>query len=149
MRRDDPARHGYGPPRPSRATTRTATNVAQQMPVLPLSSFYDEKNQLVWPGDAPTAGELQEKRSIFDRASELVLAETKKNGVASMAAVKEAQQKLLDYGRPALQIRPYPRDSPRPRHVPHVPAFAVRVVGAGGQLAGSGRRPHATRARAS
>ncbi|MFI5459828.1 MAG: hypothetical protein ACHRXM_30775 [Isosphaerales bacterium] len=102
-RRDDPARSGYGPPRPSPATTRTATNVRPQMPVLPLSSFYDQKNQLVWPGDAPTAGELKEKRTIFDRASEVVLAETKKNGVASMATVTDAQQKLLDYGRPGLQ----------------------------------------------
>ena len=55
------AHYGYGPHRPSPATTRTATNVAPHIPVWPLSSFYDEKNQLVWPGDAPTAGELKEK----------------------------------------------------------------------------------------
>jgi hypothetical protein len=102
-RRDDPARDGYGPFRPSPATTRTAMTVAPQVPVLPLSSFYNEQNQLVWPGDAPTAGELKEKRTIFDRASEVVLAETKKNGVASMATVTDARQKLLDYGRPGLQ----------------------------------------------
>jgi len=102
-RRDDPARNGDGRPRPSPATTRTATNVAPQMPVLPLSSFYGQKNQLVWPDDAPTAGELKEKRTIFDWASAVVLAETKENGVASMATVTDAQQKLLDYGRPGLQ----------------------------------------------
>jgi len=102
-RRDDPARSGNGRPRPYPATTRTATNVGPEMPVLALSSFYDQKNQLVWPGDAPTAGELKEKRTNFDRASEVVLAEMRKNGVARVATVTDAQQKLLDYGRPGLQ----------------------------------------------
>ncbi len=103
VRREDGARHGYGPRRPSPAKTRAATNVAPQLPVLPLSSFYDQKNQLVWPAVAPTAGELKEKQTTFDRASELVLAETKKYGVASEATVTDARQKLLDYGRPGLQ----------------------------------------------
>ncbi len=111
-RRDDRAHYGYGPHRPSPATTRTATNVAPHISVWPLSSFYDEKNQLVWPGDAPTAGELKEKRAIFDRASDVVLAETKKNGVASVATVTDARQKLLDYGRPGLQ---YVRAHENPR----------------------------------
>ena len=110
--RDDRAHYGYGPHRPSPATTRTATNVAPHISVWPLSSFYDEKNQLVWPGDAPTAGELKEKRAIFDRASDVVLAETKKNGVASVATVTDARQKLLDYGRPGLQ---YVRAHENPR----------------------------------
>ncbi len=116
---NDPARYGHRPPRPSPATTRTATNVAPQMPVLPLSSFYDETNQLVWPGDAPTAGELKAKRTIFDRASDVVLAETKRNGVASLATVTDAQKKLLDYGRPALQyLRAH--ESPRVLDTYHV-----------------------------
>ena len=49
------------------------------------------------------AGELNEKRESFDAASQTVLAETKKNGAASIATVTNARQKLLDYGRPALQ----------------------------------------------
>ena len=115
--------------------------VASPMPVLPLSSFYNEKNQLVWPDNAPTAGELKEKRTIFERASDVVLAETKKHGVASMATVMDAHQKLLDYGRPGLQhVRP--RDPCRPRHVPHVPALAVRIFGAGGKPARTARRRH-------
>lgn len=47
-------------------------------------------------------GDLKGKRAIFDQASEVVLSESKKNGVASLASVTEARQKLLDYGRPAL-----------------------------------------------
>ena len=53
-------------------------------------------------GDSPAEGDLKEKRAIFDQASEVVLSETKKNGVASLAAVTDARQQLLDYGRPAL-----------------------------------------------
>jgi len=34
----------------------------------------------------------------------LALQEKQKSGVASMAAVTDARNKLLDYGRPALQI---------------------------------------------
>ena len=48
-------------------------------------------------------GDLKEKRTTFDQASQVVLDETKKNGVASLAAVTDARQKLVDYGKPALQ----------------------------------------------
>jgi hypothetical protein len=48
--------------------------------------------------------ELTEKRLTFDQASLAVLEEAKKNGVASVASVSEARQKLLDYGRPALRF---------------------------------------------
>ena len=53
-----------------------------RVPSLPLSSFYNADNVLVWPGDAPLEGDLKEKRAVFDQASEAVLSETKKNGVA-------------------------------------------------------------------
>jgi hypothetical protein len=77
---------------------------APQTPALPLASFYNGENHFVWPADAPTEGELKEKRSSFDQASEVVLTETKKSGVASIATVTDARQKLLDYGRPALKF---------------------------------------------
>jgi hypothetical protein len=75
---------------------------APQVPALPLSSFYNAENVLVWPGDSPLGGDLKEKRTVFDQSSAVVLAESKKNGVASMASVTDARNKLLDYGRPAL-----------------------------------------------
>ncbi len=94
------------------STTQTSMPAAAQIPVLPLSSFYNPQNELVWPGDAPTEGELKDKRSVFDKASQEVLSEAKKNGVASMAAVTDARTKLLDYGRPGLQyVRAH--DTPR------------------------------------
>jgi hypothetical protein len=89
-------------PAQARRMTPTAMTVAHSKPVVPLASFYNAQNQLVWPGDAPTTDSLKEKRTIVDQASLAVLDEAKKNGVASVAAVTEARQKLLDYGRPAL-----------------------------------------------
>jgi len=104
--RRDPSYERYGsqaarsaPPR----TTPTAMTVPQQMPSLPLTSFYNAEGQIVWPADAPTAGDLKDKRSASDQASQAVLAEVKKTGVASIASVTDARQKLLDYGRPGLQ----------------------------------------------
>ncbi len=51
----------------------------------------------------PTAGDLKQKREAVEKACHEVLEEGKQNGVASIASVTEARQKLLDYGRPGLQ----------------------------------------------
>jgi hypothetical protein len=75
---------------------------APQVPSLPLSSFYNTENVLVWPGDSPMEGDLKSKRAVFDQSSAVVLSESKKHGVASMASVTDARNKLLEYGRPAL-----------------------------------------------
>ncbi len=117
--RRDPSYYHYGSPppptRPSNARTTavpTSMTVAQQTPSLPLASFYNASGQIVWPADAPTAGDLSEKRATFDKTSQVVLSELKKSGVASIATVTDARQKLLDYGRPGLQ---YVRSHETPR----------------------------------
>ena len=92
--------------------TPTAMTVPQPTPSLPLASFYNADGHIVWPGDSPIAGELKEKRAEFDQASQSVLAEMKRNGVASIATVTDARQKLLDYGRPGLR---YVREHETPR----------------------------------
>jgi len=71
--------------------------------VIPLSNFFDASQKLVWPGQASPEVGLKEKREIFERASLAVLEESRQHGVASIATVTAARQKLLDYGRPALQ----------------------------------------------
>jgi hypothetical protein len=102
--RREPSHYRYGASAAMGAkTTPTSLTVPQPAPVLPLSSFYNADCKIVWPAEAPTAGELKEKRGIFDTASEGALKEVKQNGVASIATVTDARQKLLDYGRPALQ----------------------------------------------
>jgi hypothetical protein len=103
--RRDPSYYRYanspGRSSPARITPTTAT-VTQFGPFLPLASFYNAENKIAWPTDAPAAGDLKAKQEIFDQASNTVLAETKQSGVASIATVTDARQKLLDYGRPAL-----------------------------------------------
>src|SRR5271157_2320954 len=71
--------------------------------VIPLRNYFDASQKLVWPGEAPAEVGLKEKREIFERASLAVLEESRQQGVASIATVTAARQKLLDYGRPALQ----------------------------------------------
>jgi hypothetical protein len=104
--RHDPSYDRYSP-QPARSanprTTPTSMAVARPTPSLPLATFYNAEGHIVWPADSPTAGDLKDKRSVFDQASQVVLAESKKTGVASIATVTDARQKLLDYGRPGLQ----------------------------------------------
>jgi len=101
--RRQPNYYGYGSPAPGRNMTHTAMTTPRSKPLVPLASFFNAQNQLVWPADAPTADTLKEKRTVFDQSTQTVLDEVKKNGVASLATVTESRQKLLDYGRPALQ----------------------------------------------
>ncbi len=100
--RREPSYYRYVPTS-ARAPAPSPAAAAPEKPLLPLASFYDAQGQLAWPADSPVAGELKEKRTAFDQASHVVLDESKKSGVASMAAVTDARQKLIDYGRPALQ----------------------------------------------
>jgi hypothetical protein len=101
--RRDPAYYGYAARPRAHRTTPTSATAAPARPIVPLISFFNDKNQLVWPGDAPKSGDQKEKRDAVDKACLAVLEEVKKNGVASIASVTEARQKLLDYGRPALK----------------------------------------------
>jgi hypothetical protein len=89
-----------------------AAAAVQPMPMLQLASFYKANGQIEWPANAPTEGDMAAKRTTFEQASQVAIDEIKKSGVASMATVTDARQKLLDYGRPALHyIRSH--DTPR------------------------------------
>jgi hypothetical protein len=101
--RREPAYYGYSSRPPAQRTTPTASPAARARPMVPLISFFNAQSQLVWPADAPTVGDLKEKRATFDKSCLAVLGEVKQNGVASIASVTETRQKLLDYGRPALK----------------------------------------------
>jgi hypothetical protein len=80
-----------------------ASPMAAPRPILPLASFFDASRTLAWPSDSPQAGDLKAKRDRSDQASLIVLEETKQHPAASITTVTEARQRLLDYGRPALQ----------------------------------------------
>jgi len=105
-RRAAPSYNNYGAyPSAARSSTPVPTTptAMNTQPKLPLNSFYKADNTLAWPADSPVEGDMKEKRATFEQASQAVLTETKKNGVASLSAVTDARQKLIDYGKPALQ----------------------------------------------
>jgi hypothetical protein len=105
----EPSHYRYGG---TTGAAPTAVAAAQPSPSLPIASFYNREGRLVWPADAPTAGDLNQQRAVFDSACQVVLDEVKKNSVASISKVTDARRKLLDYGRPALQ---YTRAHETPR----------------------------------
>lgn len=87
---------------PNQAATNAAA-AAVVRTIAPLASFFDASRHLVWPADAPAGDELKPKRDRSDEASLLVLNEVERHGRAPIALAADARQRLLDYGRPALQ----------------------------------------------
>jgi hypothetical protein len=92
-RRDAPAYRGTSSSSEARAIANSP----------PIASFFNQANKLTWPSESPVGGDLLEKRDVSDKASLLVLNETKLNGVAHISSVTTAREKLLVYGRPALK----------------------------------------------
>jgi len=95
---------------PARAEAPAPANDAQAQakppaarPSLPLASFFDAAGRLVWPSDSPVDGGLKTKRDASDQAVTAVRREVDAQGWAPISLAAEARQKLLDYGRPALQ----------------------------------------------
>jgi hypothetical protein len=84
--------------------SRPPAPAAAAPPVVPLTSFFNEAKQLVWPGDAPVAGDLQQKRDTSDDSCRVVLREYQAQGRATVGSVTDSRLKLIDYGQPALQM---------------------------------------------
>jgi hypothetical protein len=80
-----------------------AAATAARKPAPPLGSFFDASQKLAWPSDSPIDGDLKEKRNLSDQASLAVLEEVRQQTTASVSSATHAREKLLDYGRPALQ----------------------------------------------
>ncbi len=117
-------RFSDGPaPRSSSSRTRTTTTSAPAptqtaqagpppAPDIPLSSFFDRYQKLVWPDQAPVFGEFQGLKSTSDLSSLAVYNEYNLRGLAQLSTVTDARSKLLAYGQPALK---YVRENSTPR----------------------------------
>lgn len=86
------------------APVEPAKGVTSPRPVVPITSFFNRDEVLVWPADSPISGDLGSKRATSDKASLAVLHEYNRQGLASIATATEARNKLLEYGRPALKF---------------------------------------------
>ena len=111
-------------------------------PLVPLPSFFDDVKRLVWPSDAPVAGELQQKRDLSDERCLLVLKELQGQGAATIASVTESRQRLLGYGRPALQVV---RASTTPRVADGFHVFLMELYDSLAQAANPTGAPSASR----
>lgn len=105
VRRRRPSTTRSQPPRSLGNTAQVERQPAAAVAraIVPLVSFFDASLKLVWPSESPVEGDLREKRDVSDKASLAVLQETRSRPAASIATVTEARERLLDYGRPALQ----------------------------------------------
>lgn len=68
-----------------------------------LASYFNKDHQLVWPSVSPISGDFGKKQNAADLAALAVLNEYDMKGLADVTTVTDARQKLLDYGRPALE----------------------------------------------
>jgi hypothetical protein len=68
-----------------------------------LANYFNKDQQLVWPSVSPISGDFGKKQTAADLAALAVLNEYNMKGLARLSTVTDARQKLLDYGRPALQ----------------------------------------------
>jgi hypothetical protein len=94
--------------RPSEAPKTSAPAVARDKPparpLIPLETFFNADEQLVWPAEAPAEGDLLAKRMATDEASRAALRERKAQGYATIGTVTDARNRLLAYGHPALAL---------------------------------------------
>jgi hypothetical protein len=133
-------RYSDGPP-PSyyRTVSRPAAPAPQPAaPVVPLSSFFNRYQKLVWPAGSPDFGDLTSKRTTADQACLAVLNDYSLRGLAQVGTVTEARSKLVEYGRPALQ---YIRDNSTPRVADTFHLFLLSLYESLGQAATIPRLP--------
>ena len=95
-------------PRSSRpnspAPSSSSTTAPPPLPTgVHLANYFNKDHQLLWPSVSPISGDFGKKQATADLAVLAVLNEYDLKGLANVSTVVDARQKLLDYGRPALQ----------------------------------------------
>jgi hypothetical protein len=91
-------------PAPSRPAPSSSRAPSMAAPVVPLSSFFDVSNVLVWPADAPAQGDLGTRRAAADKDAVAVLKEVRASGTASVATATQARISLINYSEPAMRF---------------------------------------------
>ena len=89
-------------PAPTPAPAPAPVAETKPKPAMILDTFFDSDRRLVWPGDSPMTGGLSAKRNVADQAILAVLNEYQLEGLAHLSTVTNARERLLEYGRPAL-----------------------------------------------
>jgi hypothetical protein len=113
-------------PAPRRISTPKAQSGPSEPTTVKLANFFNKDQQLVWPSVSPISGDLGKKQEAADLAALAVLNEYDMKGLARLSTVTDARQKLLDYGRPALQ---YVRDNSTPALADSFHVFLLSLYG--------------------
>ncbi len=111
------------PPRP---TTPTAPSGPSEPTTVNLANYFNKDQQLVWPSVSPISGDFGKKQQTADLAILAVLNEYNMKGLARLSTVTDAREKLLDYGRPALQ---YVREQSTPALADTFHVFLLSLYG--------------------
>lgn len=112
-------------PRPAPRPKAPAAGPSEPTTVY-LANFFNKDQQLVWPSVSPISGDFGKKQTAADLAALAVLNEYNMKGLAKLSTVTDARQKLLDYGRPALQ---YVRESSTPALADSFHVFLLSLYG--------------------
>jgi len=114
-------------PPPSRPSTTPAGPTPPAYPnTVNLANYFNKDHQLIWPSASPISGDFGKKQTVADLAALAVLNEYDMKGLAQVSTVTDARQKLLDYGRPALQ---YVRDNSTPALADSFHVFLLSLYG--------------------
>ena len=113
-------------PSPTPRTSVPAPAGPSEPTSMNLANFFNKDQQLVWPSTSPISGEMGKKQSTADLAALAVLNEYDMRGLARVSTVTDARQKLLEYGRPALQ---YVRETSTPALADTFHVFLMSLYG--------------------
>ena len=91
-----------------------------------LANYFNKDHQLVWPSASPITGDFGKKQEAADLAALAVMNEYDAKGLAQLSTVTDARQKLLEYGRPALQ---YVREQSTPALADAFHVFLLSLYG--------------------
>jgi hypothetical protein len=113
---------------PATRSTPVASAPAPPPPpsTMNLANYFNKDHQLVWPSVSPITGDFGKKQATADLAVLAVLNEYDMRGLAQVSTVTNARQRLLDYGRPALQ---YVREQSTPALADSFHVFLLSLYG--------------------
>lgn len=70
---------------------------------LPRNEVLTSDGTVIWPGRAPTDGDLGKARSAAEAAIKIAVKEFEASGKATVQSIVEAKERLAAYGQPALR----------------------------------------------
>jgi hypothetical protein len=71
-------------------------------PSVPINQVLSPDGKVLWPGRAPSEGDLAKKRAAAEAAILVAVREFKADGKATVSSVAEAKELLYSYGQPAI-----------------------------------------------